>query len=101
MIGVEVLSTLSINVHSVSVVSVAAVADVGVVVRGGGSVVGGVLAIATVISGVVVAAVPCRVPVIRSAVIHDCRAVPAAVPTAITPAAASAAHHRSNGYASA
>src|SRR5262249_9791963 len=52
-----------------------------------------VIAVTRMIATVVVAAVPGRVPVIGSAVVHDRRTVPAAVPAAVTPAAATAVHH--------
>src|SRR5580700_5789995 len=47
--------------------------------------------------GAIVTAVPGRIAVIRSPVIHHRRAVPATVPTAVPPAATTAAHHRSHG----
>ena len=52
-----------------------------------------VVAVAVVVATVVVAAVPCGVAVVCAAVIHDRRAMPAAIPTAVAPAAASTAHH--------
>src|ERR1700722_2490515 len=57
-------------------------------------VIGVVVAITAVIAIVVVAAVPSGVAVIRTAVIHHRgSAVPATVPTAISPGATTTAHH--------
>ena len=92
-IGVEVLRALSIHVDRVFVVGVAAVVVVVVIA---GVVIGVVVTIAIVVAAVVVAAVPGRITVVSSAVINDRRAMPAAVPTAVSPSATSAAHHRSD-----
>src|SRR5580704_410673 len=60
-----------------------------------------VVAVAAVVAIVVVAAVPCRISVVRPAVVYHRGAMPPAVPTAVTPAAAPAAHHCSDGNSSA
>src|SRR5271166_3186747 len=97
MTCVEVLSTLFVDVHRVSanvlVVVRAVIVAVVVVV-----VIRVVIAITPVVATVIVAAVPGRVSVVRPAVIHNRSAVPAAVPTAIAPAATPVTHHCPNGY---
>ena len=60
-----------------------------------------VVAVAVVVATVIVAAVPCGVSVVCTAVVNHCGAVPPAIPTAVTPAAASTAHHCSDGNSSA
>src|SRR5271166_4779868 len=96
MTCVEVLSTLFVDVHCVSanilVVVRAVIVAVVVVV-----VIRVVVAIAPVVAPVIVAAVPGSVSVVRPAVIHNCGAVPATVPTAIAPATAPVTHHRPDG----
>src|SRR5580704_9633089 len=59
-------------------------------------IVGVVVAIAAVIATVVVPAVPGRIAVVRTAVIDHGGAVPPTVPTAVSPAATSAAHQCSD-----
>src|SRR5208282_6186320 len=82
-----------VSVVAVAVVSITVVV-IGVVI---GVVVGIVVPIAVVVAAVVIPAVPGSVSVVRAPVIHHCRSMPPTVPAAISPAAASTAHHRSNG----
>jgi hypothetical protein len=63
---------------------------VGVVVV---SIVIGVIVVTTVIAVVVITAVPGRIAVVCPAVIDDSGTVPAAVPTAVSPAATTTTHH--------
>src|SRR5271169_1645866 len=86
MIGVDV-DGVSADVFVICVTAVFVIVVIAMVI-------GVVVAITVVVSAVVVSAVPGRVSVVRPAVIHDRRAMPATIPTAIPPTATSAAHHR-------
>ena len=96
-IGIEILSAIAIDVHRVSAhILVVGVATVVIVVVISVVVVGVVVAIAVMVATVIVSTVPGRISVIASAVINDRGTVPATVPTAISPSATSAAHHRAD-----
>ena len=59
-------------------------------------VIGVVVAVAIMVSTVVVTAVPGCVSVVRPAVVYNRAAVPAAIPTAESPTATAAAHQRAH-----
>src|SRR5215469_5204567 len=90
----EILSRGFIDVYCVAAdVPVVGVARVSIVVVVIVPVIVVVVAVTVVVAAVVVAAVPGLISVVGPTVIHHCRAVPTTAPTAISPAAASAAHH--------
>src|SRR5579863_7387874 len=112
MAGLEVLSTLPVDVSCVVHVPVVGVAATVVVVVVVSAVVIGivvavrvvicvVVAVATVVATVVITTVPRGIPVVRPAVIDHRRAVPATIPTAVSPAAAPTAHQCADGDPSA
>src|SRR6478752_1430490 len=92
-IGVKILRALLIHVDRIFVVCVSAVV---VVVAVSGVVIGVVVAVGIVVAAVVISPVPGGISVVSSAVINDSGAMPAAVPTAVSPATTSAAHHGSD-----
>src|SRR5437879_315015 len=103
-IGAEVLSILFVDVDCVSAhVPVIAVAAASVVVRDIRVVVGIVVAVAVVVATVVIPAVPGRIAVEGTAVIHHCTGVPVAIPAAISPTATptTTAHQCTHGNSSA